>query len=362
MRKFINIKRLKMNEINFLEDYISNPFLSALLYLIVFFVIAKIADFIIIKILKRLAKKTKTDFDDRIISFAHQPIFFTIFLIGFIVAFSQFELKEKLGIAFNSTIYSIILIIWTFSAIKVTRLFLELIFEKLSDSTGLSKDIFPLFSVTSKTVIIIIFASTILSIWKVDITPIIASAGIAGAAIAFAAKDAFANLFGGISIFLDKPFKIGDVIEIEENQRGKVLNIGLRSTRIYTPSGTMLTVPNAEIANARIINESLITPLAKVSLDLRVSLNSDGRLVEKILLDIANNYALAVKEPAPVVRFLEFSESSLKFLLIIWIEDISKTFAARNDINYEIKKRFSEKGIEIALPQREVHIRNEKTE
>jgi len=346
-----------MNEFVFVYDILNNPFLTAILYIIVFFMLAKIIDFIVTKIILRFTKKTKTTLDDKIIAIIHQPLFFTIFLVGFIVAFSQFDLNEKFVFPFNSFIYSVILIIWTVASIRTSRVIINIAFHKFLDVTGLSKDILPLFVTISKVTIIVICIMTIFSIWKIDITPLLASAGIVGAIIAFAAKDAFANLFGGISIFLDKPFKIDDIIDIGGNERGKVVNIGIRSTRIQTPGGMILTVPNADIANSKISNESITTVHSKVSVNIGVAYGSDVRLVEKTLLAIANNYKLVVKEPAPLVRFLEFADSSLNFLLVVWIEDITNTSLVRNDINYEINKRFTELGIEIPFPQRDVHLR-----
>jgi len=347
-----------MNEFNFIFGILDNPFLSALLYIIVFFMFAKIVDFIVSKIILRITKKTKTNLDDKIVNIIHQPLFFTIFLFGFIIAFAQFNINDKLVFIFNSLIYSIILIIWTVASIKIIKLIINIAFDKFFDVTGLSKDILPLFVTIGKVTIIIICIMSILSIWRINITPLLASAGIIGAIIAFAAKDAFANLFGGISIFLDKPFKIDDVIDIGGNERGKVVSIGIRSTRIQTPAGLILTVPNADIANSKISNESITTVQSKVSVNIGVAYGSDVRLVEKTLLEIANNYQLIVEEPAPIVRFLEFADSSLNFLLVVWIEDITKTFLVRNDINYEINKRFTELGIEIPFPQRDVHIRS----
>ncbi|HPO64167.1 MAG TPA: mechanosensitive ion channel [Candidatus Kapabacteria bacterium] len=346
-----------MNEFVFVYDILNNPFLTAILYVIVFFMLAKIIDFIVTKIILRFTKKTKTTLDDKIIAIIHQPLFFTIFLVGCIVAFSQFDLSEKFVFPFNSFIYSIILIIWTVASIRTSRVIINIAFHKFLDVTGLSKDILPLFVTISKVTIIVICIMTIFSIWKIDITPLLASAGIVGAIIAFAAKDAFANLFGGISIFLDKPFKIDDIIDIGGNERGKVVNIGIRSTRIQTPGGMILTVPNADIANSKISNESITTAHSKVSVNIGVAYGSDVRLVEKTLLEIAYNYKLVVKEPVPLVRFLEFADSSLNFLLVVWIEDITNTSLVRNDINYEINKRFTELGIEIPFPQRDVHLR-----
>nr|HPI20761.1 hypothetical protein [Candidatus Kapabacteria bacterium] len=139
-----------MNEFVFVYDILNNPFLTAILYVIVFFMLAKIIDFIVTKIILRFTKKTKTTLDDKIIAIIHQPLFFTIFLVGCIVAFSQFDLSEKFVFPFNSFIYSIILIIWTVASIRTSRVIINIAFHKFLDVTGLSKDILPLFVTISK--------------------------------------------------------------------------------------------------------------------------------------------------------------------------------------------------------------------
>jgi MscS family membrane protein len=131
-------------------------------------------------------------------------------------------------------LYSILIALWCVTIIRISNSFIEHGIRRVSDVTGLSHDIIPLAKNLSKIVIIIASLMVVLSLWKVNITPLIASAGIAGAAVAFAAKDTIANFFGGISIFVDKPFTIGDYIVLDKGERGEVVAIGVRSTRIRT--------------------------------------------------------------------------------------------------------------------------------
>ncbi|BCB96620.1 hypothetical protein JZK55_15420 [Dissulfurispira thermophila] len=162
---------------------------------------------------------------------------------------------------------------------RISNIIIEDAIHKVSDVTGLSKDIIPLIKNVSKIAIIIASLMVILSIWKINITPIIASAGIAGAAVALAAKDTIANFFGRISVFADKPCKIGDFIVIDKADRGEVISIGIRSTRIKTVDDIMITIPNSIIANSKIINESAPTPNIRVRIPVSVAYGSNIDLV-----------------------------------------------------------------------------------
>ena len=95
-----------------------------------------------------------------------------------------------------------------------------------------------------------------LVVWNLDLSPWLASAGIAGIAVGFAAKDSLANLFGGLFVIMDSPYKIGDYINLDTGERGRVVKIGLRSTRLLTRDDVEITLPHAHIANAKVVNES----------------------------------------------------------------------------------------------------------
>ncbi|MEW6214412.1 MAG: mechanosensitive ion channel domain-containing protein [Nitrospirota bacterium] len=196
----------------------------------------------------------------------------------------------------------------------------------------------------------------ILSVWKISITPLLASAGIAGAAVAFAAKDTIANFFGGISIFVDRPYKIGDYIVLDTGERGEVVEIGIRSTRIKTRDDILISIPNSIISNTKIINESAPIPNFRVRIPIGVAYGSDIEIVEKTLIEIASQNENILNEPEPRARFREFGESSLNFELLCWAREPALRGLTVHELNKEIYKRFEEKEIRIPFPQRDIHI------
>ena len=128
----------------------------------------------------------------------------------------------------------------------------------------------------------------VLAIWQINLTPLFASAGIAGIAVALAAKDTLANFFGGISLFMDNAYKVGEYIILESGERGEVVVIGIRSTRIKTRDDVIITIPNSIMANSKIINESAPIPRFRIRVPVGVAYCSNLEKVEEILLAVMN--------------------------------------------------------------------------
>jgi small-conductance mechanosensitive channel len=193
--------------------------------------------------------------------------------------------------------------------------------------------------------------------WNLDVKPWLASAGILGIAIGFAAKDTLANLFGGMFIIVDAPYKLGDWINLGTGERGRVTKIGLRSTRLLTRDDVEVTLPNAQIANSTIVNESG-GPWEKARVEIRVGVayGSDVDRVREVLTQAASECEYAVDEPAPRVRFLEMGDSALIFRVMCWVEQPVLKGLCIDALNTGVYKRLVAAGITIPFPQRDLHI------
>ncbi len=196
----------------------------------------------------------------------------------------------------------------------------------------------------------------VLSVWRIDLTPFLASAGIAGIVAALAAKDTLANFFGGINVFLDRPFRTGDYIVLNSGERGEVVHIGLRSTKIITRDDILISVPNAIMANSKIVNESAPDPKFRVMTRVSVSYSSDMDQVEALLLKVARENPLVTDEPSPKVRFRAFGESGLDFDLLCWIHESKQKGRALHEVNRAILAEFNRAGIVFAVPQRDIYL------
>lgn len=350
---------------NFLDyfDLTANAYFNAAVKLAVVIALAIITNLFMTKIVKRLARLTKSDIDDRVIDSIHTPTYLTVFLAGFLVILNGMNQTIQFLEYSHRIVYTIMTFIWTIALIRVTRIIIENTTHRLFDVSGVSSHVIPLVSSISRIILIIAFIIGTLAIWQVDVTPLLASAGIVSAIIAIGAKDAIANFFGGLSVFLDKPYKIGDYIELDQKERGEVVAVGIRSTRINTRDGILITIPNSIIANSKIVNESAPVKNFRVRIPIGIAYGTDIDKLEAVLIEIASNNENVLNDPEPRVRFREFGESSLRFELLCWANEPSIRGLTIDQLSREIYKRFAKEGIELPYPHRVVEIHKvEKTD
>ena len=188
------------------------------------------------------------------------------------------------------------------------------------------------------------------------VTAIFASAGVVGVAVALAARETLANFFGGVSILLDRPFRTGDYIVLDSGERGEVMEIGLRSTRILTRDEILICVPNSLITNIKVVNESAPKPSFRVRIKVGVAYGTDIDRVEAILLDVAKGSDLVAGEPKPRVRFRSFGDSALDFELLCWAKRPHDKGRLVHTLNGEIYRAFDDQGIVIPFPQQDIHL------
>lgn len=186
---------------------------------------------------------------------------------------------------------------------------------------------------------------------------LITGLGIGGLAVALAGREALSNIIGTVMIILDRPFKLGDYIILGGGERGEVTQVGLRSTRIRTRDDILISIPNAVIANEKMINESAPYSMSRIRIKLGVAYGCDLAEVERILLDIAEHNEAVLSHPNPRVRFRRFGDSALDLELLCWIDPPELKGPTIHHLNWTIYEEFRNKGIEIPFPQRDIHIR-----
>ena len=216
----------------------------------------------------------------------------------------------------------------------------------------------PLFGNLSVMILIAAAVYLFLMAWHIDPTGWIASAGIIGLALSFAAKDTLANLFAGVFILADAPYKIGDFIILDSKERGRVTNIGIRSTRLLTRDDIEIIIPNAVMGNSKIINESG-GPYEKerIRIPIGVAYGSDIDKVREALEGIAKSHQEICEHPEPRVRFRRFGASGVDFELLCWITEPVLRGRMIDTINCEVYKLFMAEGIEIPYTKQDVYIK-----
>jgi small-conductance mechanosensitive channel len=341
---------------HYLHTFESDPYLHRLLILIHYIILVKVTDLLIDRVLRKLAARTSITMDDMLVDFLHKPLCWTVFWLGVSHALMIEPLHEPWQTILPSLTKSIILAIWTYAAIKFFNWAVEQKLESQSEEDKIGRDVFLLLKNLIRVVIIAAGLLWLLTIWKIDLTPLFASAGIAGIAVALAAKDTLANFFGGVSIFMDKAYKLGDFIILDSGDRGEVMEIGIRSTRIKTSDDVLITIPNSLIANAKIINESAPIPRFRIRVPLGVAYDSDLEKVEQLLLRVATANPNVVPEPEPRVRYRSFGDSAVNLELLCWVETPAIKGLEIHNLIKSVHRACAENRITIPFPQRDVHL------
>jgi len=339
----------------YLKDY---PWVQALILVVGFILIAWIFDRFIISILKRIAVKTKFEVDNRLIELLHGPIYSSIIILGIALAVHRLGPVEPFNFIIYSSLESIAYLIWTVLFLRVTKLILGHVARSDRHISILHPQTLPLFENIANIAIFVIAVYIIFTAWHIDMTAWLASAGIIGIAVGFAAKDTLANLFSGVFILADAPYKIGDFVVLDSGERGEVTHIGIRSTRLLTRDDIEVTVPNSVMGNTKIINESG-GPGEKYRIRIAVSVayGSDIDKVRKVLENIALSEELVCEDPEPRVRFRRFGASGLDFELLCWIDQPVLRGRLTDALNCQVYKRFIEEKIEIPYSKHDLYIK-----
>lgn len=238
--------------------------------------------------------------------------------------------------------------------------------EKIVSKTSNKMDdvIFDLLKRFSTIIIYIIAVLLALDVLNVNIMPFVAGAGVAGIAIGFAAKDTLSNLIAGILLLIDRPFEVGDRIEIwaapiNSATWGDVIDIGLRATRIKTTDNIIIVIPNNEIMMRDIINYTTVTDEIRVRIPIGIAYDADVNKAKEIINAVSLELDWVMKEPAPKVVVKTFGESAVNLEARIWISKPRKRMDTISHITDRVKEMFQKEGIEIPFPKRDIFIKRE---
>ncbi len=333
------------------------PLVLGLLIIVLGYLLGKALQWLITKSVQRLAAKTKTDFDDRLIHLLLAPVLQTTVTLSLILVVLLPDAPSVFNQISIRILVSLLLFFWGRAWLKATHMALELLGAHPDRFKAFQPRTVPLIEMGLKLFMVGVFAYIFMAIWGIDGTAWLASAGVIGIAVGFAAKDTLANLISGVSIVADAPYKIGDYIVLDTGERGIVTNLGIRSTRLLTRDDVEVSIPNAVIGNAKITNESG-GPWIKhrIRVPIGVAYGSNTEQVVGILEQIALDCPGINDSPAPRVRMRAFGTSSLDFELLGWISNPEMRGRVRHDLLMEIDRRFRQEGIVIPFPQRDVHI------
>ncbi|MCP4902701.1 MAG: mechanosensitive ion channel family protein, partial [bacterium] len=292
-----------------------------------------------------MSRRTKSEVDDRIAIFLRPAIVWSIVFVGIGMAAAESDLPASVDYGIRGVLITCAALFWAVAGSRVGRVLLDVLSRRVDEVPLIQPKTMPLFDMVLKVIVVGAFLYFICIAWNVPLTSWLTSAGIVGIAVGFAAKDTLSNLFSGIFIIADAPYKMGDFIILDQGLRGVVTEIGIRSTRLLTRDDIEVTVPNAVIGNAKIINETS-GPHQKMRVRVKTSVSYDSDIdqVREVLLGCVEGVQHVVPEPAPRVRFREFGDSGLLFELLAWIEKPVYRGRVLDALNGKVLKAFREAG------------------
>jgi small-conductance mechanosensitive channel len=302
-------------------------------------------------VIRRLTVRIDGDVDDVILRTLHPPLYVTVVIVGTYLAVRTLGLAPTIDLPLRSGALTVVAVIW---AVTLTRLGRR-VSKAATEGDAFDSEVVPIFQNVWTALVVGVGSFFVLSLWRVDVTPLLASAGIIGIIVGLAARDTIANFFGSIALYADGTYKVGDYIVLDSGERGRVEDISIRSTVIRTRDDMLVTVPNSVLNSARITNESTPRRERRVRIPLGVAYDSDLERVEAVLLDVAADEDLVIDRPKPRVRYREFGDSAVTLELLGWIGDP----VLRGRVTHRLVKRVREEGIEIPFPQRELSFKSD---
>lgn len=342
---------------------------ASLAYIFLAFFVSKVVDFVISGWLRKAAvKKDGADktgaapkFTEMLIQLTQSPIRVISFMVFLQIGLDVLKWPEWLQVWISRGLYLIMAVSITWLLLRLTEVFIGQWKAKAAadGGTSLNEQLFPVLRRSVQFFIIVVSVLVTADNIGLNVTSLIASLSIGGLALGLAAQDTVANLFGAVMVFLDKPFKVGDRIQLDTID-GMVETIGLRSTRVRNLDGFLVTIPNKTMGNATITNVDR-RPSIKTVMNLGVTYDTPVERVKRAIAIITEVYKGHPRTKDLIVSFNSFASSSLNILVIHWWDGTAprELLAALELMNLELKRRFDEEAISFAFPTQTLYVKQD---
>lgn len=277
-----------------------------------------------------------------------RPLYVSIILVGVLLTLPLFDRPQQVFLV-GAGVLSLLTIIWVRTGIRLVSRSFRVLREQ-----GQEPEFAPVLKNLWTFFLLVVAFLFLLNVWGIDVTPLLAGAGIAGIIIGIAAQDTIANFFAGISLNLDQTYKIGDMLQLEDGTRGTVTEISIRSTTVLTRDNIEITIPNSYLNNTQVINESSPRRRRRLRLDVGVAYGSDLHHVEETLIRVAEDTDRILDTPSPAVKYRSFEDSAILAQLQCHIAHPAQRGKARHELIKGISAAFEDEDIKIPFPQREM--------
>jgi small-conductance mechanosensitive channel len=340
------------------SSYLQNDYVFAVFILLLSAAAAKLLLFVFSRYLQKLAKKTKTRVDDLIFERTKKPLFYFILVYGLKIALDSLDWNSMIAHVVDSALA----IVFLFILLRVFDVIIGTWGEAFAKKTKTKADevLLPLFHKIAKVIFFIVGFIWILDIWKIDVTPYLAGVGISGIVLGLALQDILKNVFGGVTLLLDKTYQIGDKVQLESGTTGTIHDIGLRSTKMVTFDNEIIYIPNGYLANSRVQNYTRPDPQVRTGVVFGVEYGSDVEKVRNLVLKTVSKIDGVLQEPAPAVQFVEMGDSALQFKANFWVEKWNEAYGKKLEATEAIYNALNKAGVSIPFPTRTVYMKHEK--
>ncbi len=348
-------------------DLIPSEYRTSFVKFLLVFIVWALGTFVlwvVFRMVLKMIARTKTGLDRKIVKIVKNPLLVIVLLYGLLVSLAQLDPPHRV-IRFLELVYNVATIVLvSYVVIRIFKNVVMVYLKILSEKTETQADdvLVPILGNLVTFVVWIIASLLLLQAIGVDVTVFLAGAGVLGLVLAFAAQDTLSNFFSGIMIMLDRPFKEGDWIKLDDKIY-QVTKIGLRSTRLlHSTTNQLVTIPNNRISDHLFSNLSEPDILGRTTVGVGVSYEANPKEVGKLLLEIARTHTdiFEDKDHIPYYRFTSFGDSTLEMTLTFWVRDFNDQWRVESEVREQIIERFAEEGIRIPYPQSVVYVKKER--
>jgi len=326
------------------------------------FVFGYVLRCILFRRLARWSRTTKTQIDDIIVSSVRGPFLIWFLILGLYIGLNIAALPERIV-----SVVGKILIVLVISSVTLVLANMAGKFVRTYESR--MGGALPMASLTQNVARVVILAIGFLIVMNalgISITPILATLGIGGLAVALALQDTLANLFAGFHIIVAKQIQVGDYIKLDSGDEGYVADINWRTTKIRMLPNNVVLVPNEKLAKAIVTNYQLPAKDLSVLINVGVHYGSDLKKVEEVTCDVAREVMRevtgGVPEFEPFIRYHTFNDSSIDFSVILRAKEFVDQYLVKHEFIKRLHARYEREGIVIPFPIRAVNYEQEKAD
>ena len=334
-------------------------YLASLIYIFLAFYLSKFFDYLTRVWLRKLTSKTETKFDDFLLDLLNGPIKVVVFVVLLFIGLDVFRWPASVQLFLSKGLIVIVAVSLTYLSIKLVDAALGYWRQraKAAEDDQFNKELLPIIRNSLRVFVIIVAFLVTSQNLGLNITGLVASLSIGGLALGLAAQDTLANLFGAVSVLVDKPFRIGDRIQLD-NVDGVVEQIGFRSTRVRNQDGYLVTIPNKAVGNATITNIALRANI-RTLMNIGITYDTPTEKLKRALQILEEIYRSHPMILDVWISFNKFGDSALNIQVIHWWKSTDQKvyLAGMQQLNLRIKERFDQEGIDFAFPTQTLHVK-----